>query len=205
MFLNWHRFKYLYFALFFLFIFSGLLSFYLMTNNKPQEKPPIPTIQEPNEPENFIINENTEIILQERFEVCEKYGLKCQDYNSNIAEQVRNDLNGLSLAELERLYPEGTWQIEKHSENSILLIKRVAGLCPEHKKIYHLGLNATGDYVTVYYGPSVVKEEGGIFKISEIQVKDLPEKYQDKIKNGQIEFYNEEEIIATLDSFSEYL
>jgi len=202
--MSWNKFKYIYLLLFFIFISSGAISFYWMISSEPQQKPQIPTVQQPEE-KIFRINNDTEVIFQEKYKICQKYGLDCAAVIKKVSVSERTKLNGLTIEELKQLYAYENYCIEKTEENKVIITQLADGLCPNHKKIWHLGPNNSGDYVAVYYGPSEVKNEGGIFKVTEIPINQLPLEYQEKIKNYKLEFYQEEELIATLDSFSEFL
>jgi len=198
----WEKYKYIYLGLLFIFILSSGLSFYWMANFQPQNKPKISVLQEPTE-DIFKVSEETKVILLEKNLVCQKYLLKCIIKGKEMIAEERSGINGLSLEELQKKYAIEDKTVEKNNE-IINIISWEEGLCSEHKKIWHLGDNNSGDYVAVYYGPSEVKNEGGIYKVTEIPVSKLPLQYQEKVRKHAMEFTQEEELIATLDSFSEY-
>ncbi|KJS21180.1 MAG: hypothetical protein VR72_11905 [Clostridiaceae bacterium BRH_c20a] len=198
----WEKYKYIYLGLLFAFILSSGLSFYWMTNLQPQNKPKISVLKQPTE-EVFKVTEETKVILLKKNLVCEKYQLKCSVKETEMTVEEKNGIRGLNLEELQKKYAKENKTIEK-SKDIINIISWENGLCSDHKKIWHLGDNNNGDYVAVYYGPSEVKNEGGIYKVTEIPVSKLPLQYQEKVRKHAMEFTQEEELIATLDSFSEY-
>ncbi|KJS85716.1 MAG: hypothetical protein JM58_07925 [Peptococcaceae bacterium BICA1-8] len=199
----WKKYKYIYLGLLFIFVLSSGLSFYWVANLQPQNKPKISVLQEPRE-EIFKVSEETKVILLGKNIVCQKYLLKCVVKETEMTAEERSGLNGLSLEELQKKYAIEDKTVEKNKE-IINIISWEEGLCSEHKKILHLGDNNNGDYVAIYHGPSEVKNEGGIYKVTEIPIAKLPLQYQEKVRLHAMEFYQEEELIATLDSFSENL
>jgi len=199
----WKKFKYIYLSLLLAFIISSGLSFYWMANMQPQNKPKVSVIQKPTE-EIFKVSEETKVILLEKYLVCQKYQFKCPVNETEMTAEERAGINGFNLEELQKKYVIENKTVEKSNE-IINIISWEKGLCSEHKKIWHLGDNTNGDYLAVYYGPSEVKNEGGIYKVTEIPVSKLPLQYQEKVRKHAMEFNQEEELIATLDSFSEYL
>lgn len=199
--MSWKKYKYIYLVLLLVFFLSSGLSYYWVSQSRPQKKPKIP-ISEPSITEVFMVSDETRVILKEKYIICEKYFLQCPFVELEMTDQERDEINGLTLEELEnKLYSENK-TIEENN-NVISIISWKDGLCSEHKKIWHLGANSTNEYVTVYYGPGKVQNEGGIYKVTEISIKQLPVEYQGKINNYTMEFTEEEDLIATLDSFSE--
>lgn len=199
--MSWKKYKYIYFGLFLVLLVSSGLSYYWMANSQPQNKPKISVIQESVE-EVFKISEEIKVILNEKYSVCVKYDLKCPVEELELTGSERDELNGLTLKELEKYYSSNNKTVGK-SKDGVIITTWKEGLCPEHKNIWHLGDNDTGEFVAVYYGPRIVKNEGEIFKLTEIPVTHLPIEYQEKIRTHAMEFYDEEELIATLDSLSE--
>lgn len=202
----WNKFKYIYIALFLVFIFSGTLSYLWMANPKPQNKLQLPTAQEPQKETSLTITNETKVIFQEKYKVCQKYNLGCEPSTKELSLVERKQLNGLTIKELEQLFNKPNWQVISNlAAKKVTVIQILEGLCPEHKKIWHLGLNNSGDYIAVFYGPSEVKNEGGIYKVTEIPISHLSPVDQEKIRNYEFEFYQEDELVAILDSFSEFL
>jgi len=200
----WNKYKYIYFGLLLVFLISGGLSFYWAVNSQPQDKPRISVMQEPTK-EIYKISKETKVIYQEKYSTCVKYDLNCSVKENELIGEKRDHLNGLTLEEIKKLYSIEENKTINTDVNAIYIISWKEGICSEHKNILHLGVNDTDNFVTVYYGPGKIKDEGGIYKVTEIPINDLPPQYQDKVKAHTIEFYQEEELIATLDSFSEFL
>jgi hypothetical protein len=198
--MSWKKYKYIYLGLLMVFFLSGGLSYYWVEKSRPQKKPPLPAV-EPPITEVFKISEETEVVFLEKYTICRKYDLKCSDIKLEM-EEKRAEINGLTFEELEKKMAAPNITLER-SNSMVTIITWKDGLCADHKKNWHLGGNSTDQYVTVYYGPSKVKFDGGVYKVTEIPIAQLPLEYQEKIKNHSMEFIDEEELIATLDSFSE--
>lgn len=199
--MHWRRFKYIYLGLLMVFIFSSGVSFYWMAKSQPQKKPKSFAVQQPIE-EVFQISKDTKVVIIDRNEICQKYNLKCSVQEKELTGPSREQINYLTFEELQNKLHADNKTVEIKN-NVILITTLIDGLCSEHKKILHLGVNNRGEYVTVYYGPGIVKNEGGVYKVTEIPVDQLPQKYQEKVRIHAMEFTEEEELIATLDSFSE--
>ena len=116
--------------------------------------------------------------------------------------QMPNDFLQLNLNDIRTLYPSPQWLIIEDGKN-ISLTHLLDGLCPEHKKIMHLGVNQSGEYLTVCYGPSKVSSLGGVYLVSDIPLISLSTEEQDKLLHGYYESSNYEELQGILDSFSE--
>ncbi|NMA02306.1 MAG: hypothetical protein GX923_07050 [Clostridia bacterium] len=200
----WNKYKYIYMGLLIVFLASGALSFYLAYKPDPQEKPEM-QITKPMENSGFKITEDTQIEYSQDYRVCRKYNLNCGLFPLVVDDGERDQIVNLTVEEIKTIYPEEHWLIETKNQNNLLIIKKNQGLCPNHKKVWHLGENRNKDYIAIYYGPKIVGVDGGIARVTEIPIKNLPTGYQEKIRNHAIEFYQEDEMIATLDSLSEFL
>lgn len=200
----WNKYKYIYLGLFLVFLVSGALSFYMAYNPNPQEKPEI-QITKPMESLGFKITEETQIEYGQEYQVCRKYNLNCGVYPLAVDDGERDQIINLTVEEIREIYPEEDWLIKEKDKDNLLITKKNQGLCPDHKKVWHLGENNSQDYLAVYYGPKIVGVDGGIARVTEIPLKNLSPEYQNRVRNHTIEFYNEDEMIATLDSLSEYL
>ena len=85
----------------------------------------------------------------------------------------------------------------------VTICHNIAGLCPEHRQMYHLGVNENGQYVAVYYGPSAVGSEAGAFLVTDVPVNRLSPQQCNELQEGVYEYYSQDELIAMLDNFSE--
>lgn len=182
--------------------FVSFLSVYhymsvLTEDSNPQEKTVIvPPVQQ-------RIEANTKVYLRERYELCRQFKLDCGN-ESLLKGTARADLNNLTKKELDNKYPpEAGWQVIWQG-HKVVFEKTEEGLCPEHKNRWHLALDETGEWIAIYYGPSEIGIAGGLIKRTEIRAEDLPGEIQDRIINGNMEFLNWEDLIATLDSLEEY-
>lgn len=67
----------------------------------------------------------------------------------------------------------------------------------------HLGVNQSGEYLTICYGPAKVSSLGGVYLVSDIPLISLTAEEQDKVLHGAYESSSYEELQGILDSFSE--
>lgn len=197
--------KYVFFFLVFLLIVSGVISFFWSADVDPQKK--INIIEGANFPSSsFIIKNTTKINLQKEFVLCRELNLSCDKIPVTLTKDQRSKLNGLSLEDLGKIYPrEKMWSVEKLEDDKIVITNLIDGLCPVHKQIWHLGLDSSLTFVTVYYGPSEAKNLSDIYKVTDIPVVKLPQDFQIKIRDYTLEFNEKEELVAILDSLSEFL
>ena len=144
--------------------------------------------------------EKQTIVFQEGFEVCVAHQLDCLQ-PLEAPEDI--DLSQEKLADIKKRYPEPQWLVSQEKQ-TITIIKLQAGLCPVHRQIAHLGVNASGEYLTIYNGPTEVAEEGGVRQVTDIAVSTLPEDVQQKLREGSMEIHSEEELIGILDGLSEH-
>ena len=141
-------------------------------------------------------------VWQEKYIVCQLYELDCEPQKID-GEQMREDvLAGLALVEIANRYPLPEWSVTEEKQQ-ITLTKNLDGLCPKHKKIYHFGANASGEYLAVLYGPHQVGNSGGTYLLTDIAWQKISLEEREKIMQGEYEFYFQEDMIAALDSFSE--
>ena len=141
-------------------------------------------------------------IWQERYEVCKLYELDCKPQKIDGEQAAEEVLASLELAEIADKYALPEWSVTADKEQ-IVLTKNLAGLCPKHKKIYHFGKNESGEYLAVLYGPYQVGGGGGTYLLTDIAWQQISTEEQEKILQGDYEFYLQEDMITALDSFSE--
>lgn len=164
---------------------------------KPEEVAVFPQVQQ-------VIKPSTNVYLHEQYDLCQKYNLACIN-KTKLTGLTRLDLNGFSLKELEEIYPKTAgWDIQWQDKNMVILRHLKPGLCPEHRKRWHLYPDESGERIAVYLGPSAVEIEGGLIQRTYIKIDNLPLKLQEKIINGSMEFIKWEDLIATLDSLDEF-
>lgn len=197
------KYKYIYLGMFFAFLITASVFFFLTLTTNPLEKPEL-RISKPLDNTVIRITDQTEIEFQQEFDLCKKHYLNCENLPLEIADNEQNQLINLTLEEIKNIYLTDQWRVV-YNQEKLIIIKKNAGLCPCHQSIKHLGPNSNEDFVAIYFGPQIVGVEAGIFEVTEIALKNLPLDYQAKIKNHEIEFYQQDEMIAVLDSLSEYL
>jgi hypothetical protein len=111
-------------------------------------------------------------------------------------------LNVLNLEDLKRAFPaEAGWKIEPDPTGAITITQIIYGLCPVDAQKRHLGELA--GFVSVYIGPAGTN--GGLDRITNIKLINLPKDWQQLIKNNAIEFANEKDLLEALDNLDEYL
>ncbi|MDD2401864.1 MAG: hypothetical protein PHI90_00020 [Clostridia bacterium] len=161
------------------------------------------TIGSFNKAEKKIITDKTNVFIRDSYILCKKYELGCcKKYK--IEDTTRTKLINFTEKELINKYPEiAGWKVD-WQENNIILERTLEGLCQEHNNCWHLSIDKTGKKVVVYQGPSAVGWEGGIKLLTEIGINKLPETISQKIIEGSLEYYNWNELVATLDSLDEY-
>lgn len=173
------------------FVGASIIGYQLMTDDFSTE-PTIEQVANIIEPYHFTFFES--------YALCEEYNLGCQPTTLNI-EPVA-ELALLSLDDIRTLYPSPQWLVIA-DEQEISITHLLDGLCNEHKKTLHLGVNQNGEYLTICYGPSAISSQGGIYLISDVKLSNLPIDEQNKIIRGYYESNDYEELQCILDSFSE--
>ena len=134
----------------------------------------------------------------ETYALCDEYNLGCK------AQEIAGgeELNGLSLEAIKAKYPADTWRVTLKG-SALTICKLKAGLCADHKKIYHLGLNSSGEYLTICYGPAKVGSNGGVCLSTDIPLLNLDITQREKVLKGYYEANDLEQLQGILDSFSE--
>ena len=136
----------------------------------------------------------------ESYALCEEYNLGCKPVS--LAMEMPAEFLQMNIENLRELYPQPAWLVlEDGKEVSITHL--LDGLCAEHKKIMHLGVNQSGEYLTICYGPAKVSSLGGVYLVSDIPLLSLTAEEQDKVLHGAYESSSYEELQGILDSFSE--
>lgn len=111
------------------------------------------------------------------------------------------DLRWVGKKELEILFPpQDGWIIRSEKNGRLVIIKKVAGLCPQDAPKRHLA--ELDGRVAVYRGP--VGSMGELERVLEVKIDALPRPWQEKIRQGHAEFQSEEELLKALDSLEEY-
>jgi len=181
--------------------FTAFLGVYLYMTPPEPEKPPQTTIVQP---PRKMVDTQTNVYLVENYNLCSKLGLACRN-ETLLAGNARQDLTNKLESELAAIYPtQAGWTITWQG-TSLYLEQSLPGLCPEHKKRWHLGLSPGGDKVAVYLGPAAVGIEGGLVKETDLKVGMLPADTQQRVVDRAFEFLDWEDLIATLDSLEEYV
>lgn len=151
----------------------------------------------------LVITPKTELIIREIYSLCQKYGLECGT-KKRIEGSVRTRFNNLTEKELKKEYPEaGGWNIS-WQKSQVVLEQVREGLCPEHSSRWHLSYNDAKEKIAVYLGPSALGRESETIMVTDINLDSLPADLRNKITEGLMEFFDWEELIATLDSLTEY-
>lgn len=85
----------------------------------------------------------------EEYSVCAQHGLSCQPIVLQGDEATETMLRDLPLSQLAERYMLPEWRISE-MEETVTICRNREGMCPEHKQMYHLGLNENGQYMAVY-------------------------------------------------------
>ena len=180
----------------FFFIGSSFLGYAI--NSADEEEPELTSKKDVTDVTSMI--EPYNIVFLERYALCDEYNLNCKangyDYDSI------EDLQNLSEEEIRALFPAPDWSVFL-DDRDLTITHLLEGLCPEHKKTMHLGLNQSGEYVTICYGPSEISSLGGVYLVSDIPFAALNDEQKDKIIHGSYESQNLEELQGILDSLGE--
>ncbi|MGI6533526.1 MAG: hypothetical protein ACOX23_02735 [Peptococcia bacterium] len=151
-----------------------------------------------------VITPETKLLLRENYALCLAHNLACGRERVPTG-MVRDGFNQLTIRQLRKKYKaEAGWKVYWQKDKVVLELCR-EGLCPEHRKYWHLQSDDSGKWVAVYPGPAKVGRSGGAVKVTEIHLHQLPPDLQQEIVNGAWEFLSWEEVIATLDSLGEYI
>lgn len=180
--------------------FATFLGVYLyMIPPEPEKKPQTAVVLPPEK----IVEAGTDVYIAEIYTTCEKYDLSCRT-ETLLTGNARQELAGKSENEVLAKYPrEAGWNVVWEGKR-LQLEQKKPGLCPDHQKRWHLGVEPGGEKLAVYLGPGIVGQEGGIYKNTDLIISRLPADIQEKIKAGTMEFIDLEDLIATLDSLGEY-
>ena len=118
-----------------------------------------------------------------------------------IEQTVPVDIYGLNVNELLRRFsPDDGWVVDNLNSNRIVIYQNVEGLCPDDASKRHLG--SKGDYVAVFRGPIGIN--GGLERVTTIKLDQLPQQFEQKLINGELDFANENELMDALDTIDEY-
>ena len=181
-----------------LFVFSASMGFLLTEIQEGKynfsEQDTLCADTEPQKPRQFC--------WTEQYDLCTLHQLACQPTVLTGDSAVEEQLREVPLSELVNRYPLPEWSISQQ-DNMVTICHNIAGLCPEHRQMYHLGVNENGQYVAVYYGPSAVGSEAGAFLVTDVPVNRLSPQQCNELQEGVYEYYSQDELIAMLDNFSE--
>lgn len=172
------------------FALSAYLGYQIAGEPMPQEKPLTQmTSGEPEKPE---------IVFLQGYQVCINHDLDCLQ-PMEAPDDI--DLSQATLEDIQQRYPEPHWLVRQNGTKTEV-IEQQEGLCSVHQKIMHLGVNASGEFLTVYKGPAEVGSDGGVLQVTDIAIEQLPAKDQQAVREGTLEIYSEEELIGLLDGLS---
>ena len=137
------------------------------------------------------------VTIEEVYALCEEYQLGCEAKKLSVPDGVKE----MSMAEIRTRYGE-EWEIEEEG-SEVVIRKRLPGLCEAHKGFYHLGVNSSGEYLTLCYGPAVVGSNGGVVVMTDILLSELEEGEREKVLEGYYESTSLDEMQGILDGFCE--
>ncbi len=140
---------------------------------------------------------------QQCYELCQLYDLDCEPVEQTGDAATEEMLRSLSLSELIDRYPIPDWTITEDQQQVVTICRNMRGLCEIHQKVYHLGINESGQYLAVYMGPSAVGDAGGAFLVTDILADRLSAEQRMELEAGAYEYYSQDDLISMLDNFSE--
>lgn len=110
-------------------------------------------------------------------------------------------LSNLGVEDLRKAFPsKAGWKVEKAAGDVISITRIFTGLCPDDEQKRHLGeLNG---FVSVHIGPAGIN--GGLDRVTGVKVVNLPEDWQQLIRDRSLVFANETDLLEALDNFDEY-
>lgn len=182
-----------------LFVFSTAMGFLL--NEVYEERYNLPekaiaaVDAEPEKPRTFR--------WQERSALCKQYELDCEPVPLEGDAATEAMLMDLSLSELVTRYPIPDWTITEDDDHVVTVCRNVRGLCEKHQHVYHFGVNESGQYLAVYFGPGIIGNDGGAFLVTDIRIENLSPEQRMELDAGLYEFQSQDDLIAMLDNFSE--
>lgn len=199
--MRYSKYKHIYLLLSLVALLSFILVYKYMTVYPQGMKKPEETVGIP--PAVKTVQPHMQVYLREIYTLCQKYQLSCNQ-ETIIQGRAREELNNMGERDLRDKFPvEAGWRVDWQGQR-IYLERINPGLCPEHKERWHLGLDEREERVAIYLGPSVIGEDGGLVQLTDLKVANFSPELKEKIKAGTMEFYDWEELIATLDSLDEY-
>ncbi|HHV76895.1 MAG TPA: hypothetical protein GXX39_05980 [Syntrophothermus lipocalidus] len=141
----------------------------------------------------FMVQDKTPVILEQVYTRC--------GHVTTSEFKGKKYLIGKSLSGVRELYPVRDGYLVWFEDNgSLVIYQRIDDWCPKDKNLCHLGTYK--GYLAVYKGPSGNNQE--VARVTKIRVEDLPEKIQEDVLNGKMEFNNETALNDVLESLDEY-
>ncbi len=104
---------------------------------------------------------------------------------------------GKSVEDLEAM----GWQVDSSNPEKIILRRDDDGLCPNDEVYRRIASVESG--IAIFAGP--IGTDGPLLQTINLDVRQLPEDWQQKLQEGGIEFASEAELISALDSLEELL
>lgn len=150
-----------------------------------------------------VVRPEFRVMVEEKYLLCQKYALQCS-YANVLTGAARDELNNLTPTELQEKFPETAGWSVRWENNRIVLEQSRPGLCPGHKKRWHLAADEKTETIQVYLGPAVTGTDSEMVKATEIKLNSLPPDIQNKIRSSSLEFLDWEDLVAALDSLAEF-
>ncbi|MGI6453882.1 MAG: BofC C-terminal domain-containing protein [Syntrophomonadaceae bacterium] len=148
---------------------------------------------EDTEKELFIVKEDTPIVYECYYKRCE---------HKIIAEfDDKPSIVGKDWAEIQKLYAEANGYQVYWQDNILVIKENIDDWCPDDKK--RCRLKEYQGMVAIFRGPDAQNDM--LDKITQIQVKNLPDYIQKDIREGKFEFANEQELNDVMETLDEYL
>ncbi|MGI6648001.1 MAG: BofC C-terminal domain-containing protein [Bacillota bacterium] len=110
-------------------------------------------------------------------------------------------LIGLGISQLTDLYTaRDGWEVILAGPERVTLRLTLEQLCPQCAVRRHLGV--VDGKVAIFYGPA--GHRGGLERLTNLSLSDLPVEWQEPIRLGMLEFEDAESLAQALDNLDEY-
>ena len=177
-----------------LFLGGALLEWDLHQGAVPSqehEKKPLisDTVKEETSP---VIQSDTAVVFQQVY-------LKSQEMVTGALPE-QSTLVGKTLADIYRFYPKERGYDVKYEANELTIRQKIDDFSPQQKQKYRLKIYQ--DFVAVYQGPTT--EQDVLQRVTSIRYASLPLDIQEKLKAGEYEFENMNQLDDVLMNFDEW-
>ncbi len=152
----------------------------------------MPTQDSPTEPTGssdiFYVNQDTIVQEEIYYRYCQHLKVKEYQGDPRFSNKTFEEIS------------KGGWSVFWGEDNKVVVFKEVDQLCPDDEDKRHIALYE--DQLAIFAGP--VGSKGQPIEILSIDINKLEPELQEQIKNGGIDFSNQEELYEAMENFDEY-